>query len=80
MRTCELRVRCSGSTHSTSNEGKLVAVIPAKWADAVLARIKAHPLGVRAAVIGHVTEQHLGLVAARTALGGTRVVSRPRIC
>ncbi|MCE9562866.1 MAG: hydrogenase expression/formation protein HypE [Planctomycetes bacterium] len=69
-----------------ANEGKLVAVVPAKWAHAVLARIKAHPLGVQAAVIGRVSDQHPGLVAARTALGGTRVVSLPlgeqlpRIC
>jgi hydrogenase expression/formation protein HypE len=69
-----------------ANEGKLVAVVPAQWAAAVLARIAAHPLGSHAAVIGHVTDRHPGLVAARTALGGTRVVSLPlgeqlpRIC
>jgi hydrogenase expression/formation protein HypE len=69
-----------------ANEGKLVAVLPAALADAALARMRAHPLGACAAVIGHVTDQHRGIVAARTAFGGARTIPLPlgellpRIC
>lgn len=69
-----------------ANEGKLVAVVPADAADHLLAAVRRHPLGTRAAVIGRVTDQHPRLVVARTAVGGRRVVSTPvgeqlpRIC
>ncbi|MGJ3561929.1 hydrogenase expression/formation protein HypE [Streptomyces sp. INA 01156] len=69
-----------------ANEGKLVAFVPPAHADAVLAAMRAHPLGAEAAVIGEVTDAHPGMVVARTALGGTRVVDLPlgeqlpRIC
>ena len=35
-----------------ANEGKLVAFVRADEADAVLAAMRAHPLGTRAAIIG----------------------------
>ncbi|MGW1737651.1 hydrogenase expression/formation protein HypE [Nocardia sp. NPDC001965] len=69
-----------------ANEGKLVAFVPAADAERVLAAMRAHPLGARAAVIGSCVEEHPGMVVARTALGGTRVVDLPageqlpRIC
>lgn len=69
-----------------ANEGKLVAVVARDAADDVLARLRAHPLGREAAVIGEVQGGHAGLVASRTPLGTTRVVPRPlgellpRIC
>ncbi len=69
-----------------ANEGKLVAVVPAEHADAVLAAMRAHPLGQDAAIIGQVVEEHPGMVVARTAIGGRRVVDMPlgeilpRIC
>ena len=69
-----------------ANEGKLVAVVPAQVADAVVAAMRAHPLGAEAAVIGRVREIHPGLVTMRTAFGTTRVVDMlagdqlPRIC
>jgi hydrogenase expression/formation protein HypE len=69
-----------------ANEGKLLAFVPAEDADRVLAAMRLHPLGIRAAVIGHCVPEHPGMVVARTALGGTRVVDlpigeqRPRIC
>ncbi len=69
-----------------ANEGKLIAIVPAERADAVLAAMRAHPLGARAARIGQVSEKHPGMVVARTGLGATRVVSLqigeqlPRIC
>lgn len=69
-----------------ANEGKLVAIVPEAAADALLAAMNAHPLGRAAARIGQVVADHLGLVVARTGIGGSRVVDLPagellpRIC
>lgn len=69
-----------------ANEGKLVAFVPRTHAEAVLEAMRAHPLGAGAAVIGECVDEHPGMVVARTALGGTRVVDTPlgeqlpRIC
>lgn len=69
-----------------ANEGKLVAIVKRSAAEEVLAIMRSHPLGTRAAVIGEVTAQHPGMVIARTAMGGTRIVDMlvgeqlPRIC
>lgn len=69
-----------------ANEGKLVAFVPREHADAVLAAMRAHPLGADSVIIGETVESHPGMVVARTALGGTRVVDLPlgeqlpRIC
>lgn len=69
-----------------ANEGKLTAIVPESQAEAVLAAMRAHPLGRRAARIGQVVAAHPGMVTARTGIGGTRVVDMqigeqlPRIC
>ena len=69
-----------------ANEGKLLAFVPAERADEVLAAMWAHPYGVGARRIGSCVAEHPGMVVARTALGGTRVVNMPigeqlpRIC
>lgn len=69
-----------------ANEGKLIAFVAPEDADRVLEAMRAHPLGAHAAVIGVCVEEHPGMVVARTALGGTRVVDLPageqlpRIC
>ncbi len=69
-----------------ANEGKLIAILPAEHAEAVLARMRAHPLGLRAAMVGTVKEAHPGMVVARTGIGGRRIVDMlvgeqlPRIC
>jgi len=69
-----------------ANEGKMVAIVPAECADAVVAAMRAHPLGSEAAAIGAVTEKHPGLVTMRTAFGTSRIVDMlagdqlPRIC
>ena len=69
-----------------ANEGKLVAFVPRDRAEAVLAAMRAHPLGAGAAVIGECVSDHPGMVVARAAFGGTRVVDLPlgeqlpRIC
>ncbi len=69
-----------------ANEGKMVAIVPAECANAVVAAMRAHPLGAEAAKIGVVTAKHPGLVTMRTAFGTSRVVDMlagdqlPRIC
>ncbi len=69
-----------------ANEGRLVAFVPRRHADAVLAALRAHPQGAGAAAIGECVAEHPGTVVARTRLGGTRVVDLPigeqlpRIC
>jgi hydrogenase expression/formation protein HypE len=69
-----------------ANEGKLIAFVPADRAEDVLAAMRAHPYGSGARRIGTCVAEHPGMVVARTALGGTRVVTLPigeqlpRIC
>lgn len=69
-----------------ANEGKLVAFVPPDDVDRVLDAMRAHRLGAHAAAIGRCVAEHAGMVVARTALGGTRVVDLPigeqlpRIC
>ena len=69
-----------------ANEGKLIAIAPAAVAEPLLACMKQHPYGAKATMIGQVTDQHPGLVLAKTGIGGTRVVDMqvgeqlPRIC
>ena len=69
-----------------ANEGKLVAIVAAPDADAVLAAMRAHPLGRDAARIGTVTEDPHHFVQMATRFGGRRVVDwltgeqLPRIC
>ncbi len=69
-----------------ANEGKLVAFVPAEYAEAVLEAMQAHEFGRDAVRIGTVVAEHPGLVVAKTAIGGSRVVDLPagellpRIC
>jgi hydrogenase expression/formation protein HypE len=69
-----------------ANEGKLVAILPEKTAAKVLATMRSHEYGKDAAVIGRVVSEHPGMVTAKTAIGGMRVVDLPagellpRIC
>jgi hydrogenase expression/formation protein HypE len=69
-----------------ANEGKLIAICAAEQADALLAAMRAHPLGAGAARIGTVTEDPHHFVQMRTRFGGRRVVDwltgeqLPRIC
>jgi hydrogenase expression/formation protein HypE len=72
--------------YHVANEGKLVAVVPAASADAVLAAMRATPAGADAASIGTVVADHPGMVTARTLIGSERIVDMlvgeqlPRIC
>jgi hydrogenase expression/formation protein HypE len=69
-----------------ANEGKLVAIVPASSAQAVLAAMRRHPLGAETAIIGEVVGRHPGLVTMHTPFGTTRIVDMlagdqlPRIC
>jgi hydrogenase expression/formation protein HypE len=69
-----------------ANEGKLLAFVSAAAADAALAAIRRHPLGVGAAVIGTVGAGPAGRVQMETVIGGLRSVDMlsgeqlPRIC
>jgi len=69
-----------------ANEGKLVAVVPAECADALLRAMRAHPLGRDAVLIGHAIDDPHRFVQMRTRFGGRRVVDwlsgdqLPRIC
>lgn len=67
-------------------EGRLVAIVGERDADAVLARMHTHPLGKGAAQIGLVMSEHPGTVVMQTVLGSERIVEvlsgaqLPRIC
>ena len=69
-----------------ANEGKLVAVVPADAADAIVGHMRQNPLGQDAHIIGEVVADHPGMVLMETEIGGTRVVDTlfgeqlPRIC
>lgn len=69
-----------------ANEGKLIAIVPSDEAEAILLAMRTHPLGKKAAVVGHVVAQHASIVVAKTGIGGTRIVAMqvgsqlPRIC
>ncbi len=69
-----------------ANEGKLVAVCAAEDAGKLLAAMRAHPLGQRAAVIGEVAADANAFVQMQTRFGGWRMVDwlsgepLPRIC
>jgi hydrogenase expression/formation protein HypE len=69
-----------------ANEGKLVAVVAPESAEAVLAAMRAHPLGREAAIIGEAVADEHRFVEMATAFGGGRIVDwlsgeqLPRIC
>jgi hydrogenase expression/formation protein HypE len=69
-----------------ANEGKVIAVVPAAHAQAVLRAMRAHPLGGDAAVFGRVVAEHPRTVVLKNGIGATRVLDMlsgeqlPRIC
>ncbi len=69
-----------------ANEGKLVAVVSAEAADEILQRMRKHPLGQDAAIVGEAVPEHPGMVRMETEVGGTRILDvmfgeqLPRIC
>lgn len=71
---------------NVANEGKLLAVVAAEGAEALLSAMRAHPLGVDAAIIGEIVEDEQNFVQMTTSFGGGRIVDwlageqLPRIC
>jgi hydrogenase expression/formation protein HypE len=71
---------------NVANEGKLIAICASADASALLAVMRAHPLGQDAALIGEVIVDAHHFVQLSTAFGGRRIVDwlasdqLPRIC
>jgi len=69
-----------------ANEGKLLAFVDEKDAEAVLSEIKKDEFGKEAAIIGEAVSRLPGKVFMRTRIGGSRIVDMlsgeqlPRIC
>ncbi|MDO5111343.1 MAG: hydrogenase expression/formation protein HypE [Clostridia bacterium] len=69
-----------------ANEGKLIAVVAAERAEAVLSAIQNAPYGENAAIIGRVSARSAGRVLLHTGIAGTRMLTKltgaalPRIC
>lgn len=69
-----------------ANEGKLVAVVGRADAERIVERMRGHPDGRRAQIIGEVVEDRSETVVMRTAVGGSRILDvmssepLPRIC
>jgi hydrogenase expression/formation protein HypE len=69
-----------------ANEGKVLAIVPAQGAGAVLGAMKSHPLGRVSCLIGEIVSDDPGRVFLRTRIGGHRLVDMlrgeqlPRIC
>jgi hydrogenase expression/formation protein HypE len=68
-----------------ANEGKFIAVVDSRTAHTILKKIRSHPLGRHAAIIGEVVKKPRG-VWVKTAVGGTHPLLKleaeglPRIC
>lgn len=69
-----------------ANEGKLIAIVPAKEADAALSAMQQNQYGSHAAIIGKVEASPIDRVLLKTIIGGTRLLDvmagemLPRIC
>ena len=69
-----------------ANEGKLLAIVAPDGAERLLARMRQHPYGADAAIIGDVVGVSAGKVQMETGVGGLRNVDMlageqlPRIC
>lgn len=69
-----------------ASEGCALIACASAETEIALARLRRHPLGRDAALIGTVTAEHAGLVGMKTRLGGSRIVDMPvgeilpRIC
>ncbi len=69
-----------------ANEGKLVAIVPAKDADKIIKAMRENHYGTGSTIIGEVKAEHPGRVVMKTCLGASRIVDMlvgdllPRIC
>lgn len=71
---------------NVANEGKLLAIVGNKDAEAVLDVMRSHPFGADSSIIGEIVSNHPGKVVLKTAIGTKRLVDMPsgenlpRIC
>ncbi len=69
-----------------ANEGKVIAIVAKEKANKILSKMKKHPLGKKASIIGEIVKENIGHVVLETFIGGKRIVDRligeqlPRIC
>ncbi len=69
-----------------ANEGRFLAVVPAKAAPQALEILQRHPVSTRATIIGEVSERSMPLVTIKNVLGSHRILDMPsgeqlpRIC
>lgn len=69
-----------------ANEGKLVAFVPERDAQAILRAMQSHPTGREARLIGRAVSDHPGMALLKTEIGGRRILDLPfteqlpRIC
>lgn len=69
-----------------ANEGKLIAIVSADFADKIVERMRLNKYGKNACIIGEVKAEPQQIVAMKTGFGGTRIVDMlvgeqlPRIC
>jgi len=69
-----------------ANEGKVVVFVKKEDAESVLEKMKSHPLGKQAEIIGEVTDEFPGKAVLKTTLGTHRIIEQPmgellpRIC
>lgn len=72
--------------YHVANEGKLVAIVPAKEADAIVAAMRKNKYGKEAQIIGEVVDEPKGKAILTTPVGATRILDMligeqlPRIC
>jgi hydrogenase expression/formation protein HypE len=69
-----------------ANEGKVLLICPKEESEKILNIWRKHPLGKNARQIGHISNEHKGLVVMQTCYGGKRLIDPmisdplPRIC
>lgn len=69
-----------------ANEGKFVMIVSPDDAEKVVAEMQKHEFGEKSAIIGEITEEHIGKSIVKTGIGGKRILDMmsgeqlPRIC
>jgi hydrogenase expression/formation protein HypE len=72
--------------YSLSSEGRAIIAVDSRIADEVMKKIKAHPLGKEAQIVGEAIDKYHGKVVLRTSIGGHRLLRKtlgepiPRVC
>jgi hydrogenase expression/formation protein HypE len=61
-----------------ANEGVVIALVAAGVAEEAVQRLRQHPAGRKAVVVGDVTEENSGRVILQTPIGGRRILDFPR--